>query len=682
MDSPSPEKLEEGLYSKINHVPNIGTIVMDSANGVGSIDINTDNGQSWQVKGTRTQIRRLFLEAVDEQQRNDAAEFLERSERGETLTFSAVSLNTPSGRFTIGLATCSHAPGQVSLLVLDLEEFVGAFKRSDRLQRVSAFVLGVLRWIAVSKSRSEVWVHILNEFTLFTGSKFGFIGKRLLDEDGSPYLQTRAISNIAWNEETRELYRRAGQFGFEFRNLSALFGRTLTDGVTIVSQDYSKETRGVGVPEGHPDLQSYLGLPIKLQDETIGMVGVAGSKAGFTPELVSMCESILTALVDYPPFLDMLLENGESEAYTHTNQYDWLQELERLEIPAISMSANAIRRVTAAAGRVLDCLSSHLVNLNLQDPNNLLGLVEIDIRQADLSLPSVISDAIIGGGRERWLSMHSTSRPRYFRLKPLTVPDCEEEEVYSISDFTPQAEAFQEMQTFAKKAAEMSQMQTRLVNMISHELRTPLSSLQTSVELIEMSLKDEQLQSFLRYLNNIYQQVDLMTEHIDSVLTFGKVSIGEAEVVTSAVHLSELWKSIIEDLVEEQRVRIRLHMSENGEELIASSDAGLLRLAFKNVLSNALKFSTETVDITIGKAGEQGLIQIGVVDKGVGIPPGDQKNIFEPFYRGGNAHMYPGTGVGLSLTKGIIRGLDGEIAVSSEENEGTKITIRIKEFGK
>ena len=278
--------------------------------------------------------------------------------------------------------------------------------------------------------------------------------------------------------------------------------------------------------------------------------------------------------------------------------------------------------------------------------------------------------------------MHATKCLRYFRLTPLTVSGGEEEdEVYTITDFTTQAEAFQQMQTFARKAAEVSQMQNRLVNMISHELRTPLSSLQTSVELIEMSLKDEQVQSFLRYLNNIYQQVDLMTEHIDSVLTFGKVSIGEAEVVVSAVHLSELWTSIIEDLVEEQRVRTRLHMSENGEDLIASSDAAMLRLAFKNVLSNALKFSTETVDVIIGKAGEQGLLQIEVIDQGVGISPEDQKSIFEPFYRGENAHRYPGTGVGLSLTKGIIRVLDGEIAVSSEENKGTKITITIKELG-
>jgi two-component system NtrC family sensor kinase len=681
MENSPLTKLDNGFYSRINHVPNIGTLVLDSANGVGSINLNRANGQSWTVKGTSMESRRLFLEAVASPQREDATEFLERAERGETLTFSPVSLATPSGMFTIGLATCSQVPGVVSCLVLDLGERYGSVERSDRLQRVSATVLGVLRWIAVSDSRSEAWVHILNEFTSFTGSKFGFIGKRLLDEDGNPYLQTRALTNIAWNKETKALYQRVGHFGFEFRNLSALFGPTLTDGVTIVSQDYRKETRGVGIPEGHPPLESYLGLPIKLRDETIGMVAVAGSKTGFDPELVSMCESILSALVDHPPFLDMLLENGESEGHSHANRSDVLQELERMEIAAISISDDTIRRVTAAAGRVFDCLSSQLVNIKLQDPNNLLGLAEIDLSQADLSLPSVISEAMISGGLQRWLSMHSTKHPRYFRLTPLTVSGIEEEEVYMISDYTTQAEAFQQMQTFAKKAAEVSQMQTRLVNMISHELRTPLSSLQTSVELIEMSLKDEQVQSFLRYLNNIYQQVDLMTEHIDSVLTFGKVSIGEAEVVVSSVHLSELWTSIIEDLVEAQRVRTRLHMSENAEELIAASDAAMLRLAFKNVLSNALKFSTEMVDVIIGKAGEQGLFQIEVIDQGVGISPEDQKRIFEPFYRGKNAHRYPGTGVGLSLTKGIIRVLDGEIAVSSEENKGTKITITIKELG-
>ena len=395
MENSSPTKLEIGFYSGINRDPNIGTIVLDSTNGVGSIDLNGANGQSWKVKGTSMESRRLFLEAVDSVQREDATEFLKRAERGETVTFSPVSLATPSGMFTIGLVTCSQVPGVVSCLVLDLEGRYGFVDRMDRLQRVNATVLSVLRWIAVSDSRSEAWTHILNEFTSFTGSKFGFIGKRLLDEDGNPYLQTRAMTNIAWNKETRALYQRLGQFGFEFRNLSALFGPTLTDGVTIVSQDYRKETRGVGIPEGHPPLESYLGLPITLRDETIGMVAVAGSKAGFDPELVSMCESLLSALVDHPPFLEMMLENEESEGHSNRNPSDVLQELERMEIAAISISDNTIRRATAAAGRVFDCLSSHLVNIKLQDPNNLLGLAEIDLSQADIFSSFVISEVAI-----------------------------------------------------------------------------------------------------------------------------------------------------------------------------------------------------------------------------------------------------------------------------------------------
>ena len=77
---------------------------------------------------------------------------------------------------------------------------------------------------------------ILLEFLLsFTGSEYGFVGEVLRDEKNAPYLKTYAITNIAWNEETRKFYDEYRESGMEFHNLETLFGKVLTTGKRLIA---------------------------------------------------------------------------------------------------------------------------------------------------------------------------------------------------------------------------------------------------------------------------------------------------------------------------------------------------------------------------------------------------------------------------------------------------------------
>ncbi|MEW5892481.1 MAG: response regulator [Pseudomonadota bacterium] len=119
-----------------------------------------------------------------------------------------------------------------------------------------------------------------------TGSAYGFIGEVCHDEAGQPYLKTHAITNIAWNEETRRFYEAHAAQGLEFRNLNNLFGAVITGGEPVISNDPAHDPRSGGLPEGHPALNAFMGVPIYYGDALVGMYGVANRAAGYDESLL------------------------------------------------------------------------------------------------------------------------------------------------------------------------------------------------------------------------------------------------------------------------------------------------------------------------------------------------------------------------------------------------------------
>ena len=128
---------------------------------------------------------------------------------------------------------------------------------------------------------------LLSALLELTDSEYGFIGETLYDELGKPYLRTHAITNIAWNAYTKQYYEENASDGLEFRNLDTLFGAVLTGHKPIISNLPAKDPLGGGVPDGHPALNAFLGIPLHGGGKMIGMAGVANRAQGYNETLVT-----------------------------------------------------------------------------------------------------------------------------------------------------------------------------------------------------------------------------------------------------------------------------------------------------------------------------------------------------------------------------------------------------------
>lgn len=137
---------------------------------------------------------------------------------------------------------------------------------------------------------------LLERIIALTDSQFGFVGQVVYDKQSKPYLQTYAISDITWDRTSTEFYQQRLEQGMVFSNLDTLFGQVLQQGKAYISNDPVNDPKRGGLPPGHPDLQSFIGLPILFGRDLVGMIGLANRTQGYTQDDVEFLAPLLGTL--------------------------------------------------------------------------------------------------------------------------------------------------------------------------------------------------------------------------------------------------------------------------------------------------------------------------------------------------------------------------------------------------
>jgi signal transduction histidine kinase len=229
----------------------------------------------------------------------------------------------------------------------------------------------------------------------------------------------------------------------------------------------------------------------------------------------------------------------------------------------------------------------------------------------------------------------------------------------------------QELQKSLEKEKVLGDLKTRFVSMASHEFRTPLTSILGSATLIEKYAKAEDQPKREQHINRIKSSVSHLTEILEEFLSVGKLEDGKLELHPSEFSVRDFLLDIISDFSTYQRT-IRLELE---GDYTCVQDASILRKVIFNGLSNALKFSQKEVLLRVIPSVDA--VTLAIIDQGIGISEEDQKHLFERFFRGGNATVIQGTGLGLHLVDRYIRLLGGKVEIKSELNKGTELHIQL-----
>lgn len=144
--------------------------------------------------------------------------------------------------------------------------------------------------IALSRYIAETDPHLLFNGLLetlleLTDSEYGFIGEVFYSDKQQPFIKSYATTNIAWSEETQQLYEDTQKKGMIFSKPNSLYGAVLKTGQLIIANDPPNDRRSYGTPQGHPPLNSFMGIPFYSGDELLGVVGIANKEKGYQQSL-------------------------------------------------------------------------------------------------------------------------------------------------------------------------------------------------------------------------------------------------------------------------------------------------------------------------------------------------------------------------------------------------------------
>jgi PAS domain S-box-containing protein len=239
----------------------------------------------------------------------------------------------------------------------------------------------------------------------------------------------------------------------------------------------------------------------------------------------------------------------------------------------------------------------------------------------------------------------------------------------------------EELDRLNRELQTLDEMKSELLANVSHELQTPLVSIRGYTEMVLRgrlgAITEEQRKGLSLSLTN----VDRLIAMIDNLLAFARMDRESAELRLTTFPLGPLVAESIEIVrgkLHERRISISTHL-EDAEAGIRADREKILQV-FLNLLANAIKFNREggAIDVTT-RRGKPGFVLVEIRDTGVGIPDSDLERIFDRFYRvaPADSQAEPGSGIGLSIVKNILRLHGCVIRATSRVGQGTTFSFSL-----
>lgn len=219
------------------------------------------------------------------------------------------------------------------------------------------------------------------------------------------------------------------------------------------------------------------------------------------------------------------------------------------------------------------------------------------------------------------------------------------------------------------------------LSIASHELKTPLTSmlLQTQTALYNIrnvSLAHFSIENLLKMLESVENQTKRLSKMINDLLNVSLITTGNLQLVYEKVDLDAVASGVLEEFSERIKREGYEMIYSKQQSLVGQWDKIRIQQAISNVISNAIKYGKrKPIELALRK--ENNMALITVTDHGIGVPKEQQDKIFGLFERAVSPNEYKGLGVGLYITKQIVKAHGGSISVSSKIGKGTTFTIRL-----
>lgn len=224
--------------------------------------------------------------------------------------------------------------------------------------------------------------------------------------------------------------------------------------------------------------------------------------------------------------------------------------------------------------------------------------------------------------------------------------------------------------------AESNRLLSNYAHLVAHEIRNPVEQVRRAARLIVLENRDKLQGDAQELLATLERTTEEVSTIVSELLLLSSLS-GDRPGTFAPIDLSILMQGILggmRDQIKEARADVRV-----GELPTVSGNEAQIRLLFRNLLENAIKFrrkeSTPVVQVDAQRDGSRW--SIAIIDNGIGIPPQSREKILEPFVRLHPRDRYPGTGLGLAICRRIAELHDTRLVLDANVPQGTVVKLSL-----
>ena len=263
--------------------------------------------------------------------------------------------------------------------------------------------------------------------------------------------------------------------------------------------------------------------------------------------------------------------------------------------------------------------------------------------------PRSVTLPIEVAGRDLWLSMSAVQSAAGT--------------VYAFRDLTSERRLEEEKSDF--------------IATVSHELRTPMAAVYGAAQTLLQRREDLEPERVRELLEMIVNQASRLSQITEEVLLAGRLDRGEVRVQREPVDLGEVTRAAVDAMREQLPPDAAIEIEVEPEVGHAAGDADRIQQVLVNLIDNAVKYGGGQVRVRVEPANRH--VRVAVADSGPGIPLGEHERIFEKFYRADpQLTTAPhGTGLGLYISRELVRRMAGRIGVSSEPATGATFVVEL-----
>lgn len=238
--------------------------------------------------------------------------------------------------------------------------------------------------------------------------------------------------------------------------------------------------------------------------------------------------------------------------------------------------------------------------------------------------------------------------------------------------------AAQQLRTANERLRALDAQKDEFLSQVSHELRTPMTSIRSFADILKddkgVAAKDRK-----RFVSIIHEESIRLTRLLDEILDISRLEAGTTDLELEPIDINTAIASAVDTVSGMTRsAGVDVHSEAGPDGLSVSANADRLRQVLINILTNAVKYNrSDAPEIEIRTENAGGIVWIDVIDNGGGITREDADLVFEKFARGSRSGNDPGAGLGLPISRAIMRAMRGDLTVKFADDGSSFFRLRL-----